>query len=134
MPHVAAGLLLFVGTIGTNPMITWYICAFAVALGVWQLWMRRARLWWTWVMSASVLLYWLAWAQPFPLVLLLAGIFVIVAVVPVDARRPGGVAYPVAVTSPGRPGEAAAIAAGDLVCRRGVTARRVQHELRRDSL
>jgi hypothetical protein len=45
MPYVAAGLLLFVGTIGMNPMITWYICAVAVALGVWQLRMRRARLW-----------------------------------------------------------------------------------------
>jgi hypothetical protein len=134
MPYAAAGLLLFVGTIGTNPLITWCICAFAVALGVWQLWMRRPRLWWTWVMFASVLLYWLAWAQPFPLVLLLAWIFVIVAVVPVDARRPGEVAYPVAVTSPGRPGEAAAIAAGHLVWRRGASARRVQHELRRDSL
>ena len=86
MPYAAAGLLLFVGTIGTNPMITWYICAFAVALGVWQLWMRRARLWWTWALFASVLLYWLAWAQPFPLVLLLSWILVVVALV-AEARR-----------------------------------------------
>ena len=89
MPYVAAGLLLFVGTIGTNPMITWYICAFAVALGVWQLWMRRARLWWTWVMFAGVLLYWLAWAQPFPVVLLLAWVLVIVTLVAEVGRAIG---------------------------------------------
>ena len=57
-----------------------------MALGVWQLWMRRARLWWTWALFASVLLYWLAWAQPFPLVLLLSWILVVVALV-AEARR-----------------------------------------------
>lgn len=61
LPYAAAALLLFVGTMGANGMIAWYVCAVALGLGVWQLWMRHARLRWTWAMLAAVALYWLSW-------------------------------------------------------------------------
>ena len=89
LPYVAGFLLLFVGTSGTSVMFTWYVCAAGIGLGVWQLWMRRARLWWTWLLFASVAVYWLAWRQPFPLVVLLAWIFVLVALVAEAGRTIG---------------------------------------------
>ena len=91
LPYAAASLLLFVGTMGSNGMIAWYVCAFAVGLGVWQLWMRRARLWWTWAMLAAVLLYWLSWRQPYLVFPLIAWILVIVTLVAEAGRAIGAV-------------------------------------------
>jgi hypothetical protein len=89
LPYALASLLLFAGTMGANGMIAWYVCAAAVGLGVWQLWMRHARLWWTWAMLAAVVLYWLSWRQPYLVFPLIAWIIVIVTFVAEVGRAIG---------------------------------------------
>jgi hypothetical protein len=89
LPYTAAALLLFVGTMGSNGMIAWYVCAVAMGLVVWQLWMRHARLWWTWATLAAVGLYWLSWRQPYLVFPLVAWILVIVTFVAEMGRAIG---------------------------------------------
>ena len=57
LKYALAGLILFTVTLRTGPMIPLFVCAFALGLGVWQLWQRRARMWWTGAMFLAVGLY-----------------------------------------------------------------------------
>jgi hypothetical protein len=86
LKYTLAGLIIFTLTLRTGPMIPLLVCAFALGLGVWQLWQRRARMWWTGAMFLAVGLYVLGmfltrWHASLWLFFFAAWIFVIVSVV-----------------------------------------------------
>ncbi len=86
LKYTLAGLILFTLTLRTGPLIPILVCAFALGLGVWQLWQHRARMWWTGALFLSVGLYTLGmflahWYASLWLFFFAAWIFVIVAVV-----------------------------------------------------
>jgi hypothetical protein len=86
LKYTLAGLILFTLTLRTGPMMPLLVCAFALGLGVWQLWQRRARMWWTGAMFLAVALYILGiflahWYQPMWFFFFAAWIFVIVSLV-----------------------------------------------------
>jgi hypothetical protein len=89
LPYIGVVLLLFLGTSGIPLMMSLLFCAFALALFMWQLWMRRARWWWTWAMLAAVLLYCASWWQPFQLLQLITWILVLVTIVGETGRAIG---------------------------------------------
>ena len=68
MPYILAGLLLFALTLRSGPLVQLVFCAFAVGFGVWQIWMRQARMRWTGAMFIAVGLYLASWYQPWWLV------------------------------------------------------------------
>jgi hypothetical protein len=86
LKYTLAGLILFTLTLRTGPLIPVLVCAFALGLGVWQLWQRRARMWWTGAMFLAVGLYVLGLFlvrryEPLWFFYFAAWIFVIVSVV-----------------------------------------------------
>ena len=86
LKYTLAGLILFTVTLRTGPLIPLLVCAFALGLGVWQLWQRRARMWWTGAMFLAVGLYVLGmflmrWYAPLWWLFFAAWIFVIVTLV-----------------------------------------------------
>ena len=86
LKYTLAGLILFTVTLRTGPLIPLLVCAFALGLGVWQLWQRRARMWWTGAMFLAVGLYVLGmfltrWYAPLWFFFFAAWIFVIVTLV-----------------------------------------------------
>ena len=86
LKYTLAGLILFTLTLRMGPMIWLLVCGFALGLGVWQLWQRRARMWWTGAMFVAVGLYVLGlflvrWHTSLWLFFFAAWIFVIVCVV-----------------------------------------------------
>ena len=91
LKYTLAGLILFTLTLRTGPMIPLLVCAFALGLGVWQLWLRRARMWWTGAMFLAVGLYVLGmflmrWYAPLWWFFFAAWIFVIVSLVAEGGR------------------------------------------------
>jgi hypothetical protein len=91
LKYSLAGLILFTLTLRTPPMIPLLVCAFALGLGVWQLWQHRARMWWTGALFLSVGLYTLGlflvrWHTSLWLFFFAAWIFVIVSVVAEGGR------------------------------------------------
>lgn len=81
MPYILGVLLLFALTMRSGLMVQVLVCAFAMGFGVWQLWMRQARLWWTGAMFVAVGLYLASWYQPWWPVCFAAWILVLVALV-----------------------------------------------------
>ena len=86
LKYTLAGLILFTLTLRTGPMIPLLVCAFALGLGIWQLWQRRARMWWTGAMFLAVGLYVLGmfltrWYAPLWFFFFAAWILVIVTLV-----------------------------------------------------
>ena len=81
MPYILAGLLLFALTLRSGPLVQLMFCAFAVGFGVWQIWMRQARMRWTGAMFIAVGLYLASWYQPWWLVYFGAWILVLVTLV-----------------------------------------------------
>jgi hypothetical protein len=84
--YTLAGLVLFTATLRTSAIIPLLVCAFALGLGVWQLWQHRARMWWTGAMFLAVGLYVLGlvlvrWYEPLWFLYFAAWIFVIVSLV-----------------------------------------------------
>jgi len=91
LKYTLAGLILFTLTLRTGPLVPLLVCAFALGLGVWQLWQHRARMWWTGALFLAVGLYVLGiflahWYQPLWFFFFGAWIFVIVAVVAEGGR------------------------------------------------
>ena len=91
LKYTLAGLILFTLTLRTPPLIPLLVCAFALGLGVWQLWQHRARMWWTGALFLAVGLYILGiflahWYQSLWFFFFAAWIFVIVAVVAEGGR------------------------------------------------
>ena len=91
LKYTLAGLILFTLTLWTGPMIPPLVCASALGLGVWQLWQRRARMWWTGAMFLAVGLYVLGmfltrWHASLSLFFFVAWILVIVTLVAESGR------------------------------------------------
>jgi hypothetical protein len=84
--YTLAGLVLITATLRTSAIIPLLVCAFALGLGVWQLWQHRARMWWTGAMFLAVGLCVLGlvlarWYEPLWFLYFVAWIFVIVSLV-----------------------------------------------------